>query len=94
MFLRFIPTRSTEARRKTARASRVRRTIVPVAGRDTARAFTPPSPTRAERSHPSPLYDSPEIMTIPAIRNDPPTASPAGDRRRWIALSSSASPCS
>ena len=40
MFLRFMPTNSIELRRKTARASRVRSTIVPVVGGAVARGLT------------------------------------------------------
>src|SRR5580692_9366355 len=80
MLRRFIPTRSTELRRNTARERRVSSTMVPVPVLDVApvtgapdvdaRALTPSpphpqAPDQPARPHPSPLYDSPEIMTIP-----------------------------
>src|ERR1700733_3587201 len=95
MFFRFIPTRSTELRTKTARDSRVRSTIVPVVGLVASGAVTTrilpwPARCRAAWSFHSPPYDSPDIMTIPASGTMPSprlgTDDPAGDRRRWIAL--------
>src|SRR6516165_11684471 len=96
MLRRFMPTSSTELRRKTARASLVNKTMVPVPvaapGPAPARAAltTPPPSDPRERLHPSSPYDSPEIMTIPEHRTisepDPEAPSATGDRRRWIAL--------